>query len=181
MEQIRQDMKRHKRLLSVDTETSERNSVAVRYEDGVLVEGDTEIIDNGDGKHDGEDEDTTDYLLSETNHEPRFEDYRPVRDDVVNADLSRGMSNISIDSQGMLDQFPAPPIVYITSEDPSVCAPQRVSIVTTTLMFCSLDRSTYPSCPRQRVHPSQGRLDALRLFQHCLGHDIDGEQCRILC
>ena len=136
MEQIRQEMKRHKRLLSVDTEISERSSVTVPYEE--VEGGDTEIIGDANGKHAGEEEeDTTEYLLSETNLAARFQDYRATREDAVNTDLSHGISNISIDSQVMLDQFPAPPIVYITSEESTVRAPQLVSIETTTLILSS--------------------------------------------
>ncbi|KAF7799379.1 hypothetical protein EIP86_010611 [Pleurotus ostreatoroseus] len=126
MEQIRQDMKRHKRLLSVDTEVSERSSVTVPYEE--VEGGDTEIIGDANGKHAGEEEeDTTEYLLSETNLAARFQDYRATREDAVNTDLSHGISNISIDSQVMLDQFPAPPIVYITSEESTAGQPAAVA------------------------------------------------------
>ncbi|KAJ3548485.1 hypothetical protein NM688_g5296 [Phlebia brevispora] len=121
MEQIRQDMKRHKRLLSVDTEISERTSVAVPHipnEGYEIVEGDTEIFTDDDEKHVG-DEDSTDFLLSETNHQPPAGMLRRMTESTVEHELVQRFGNVSVDSQEMLEQFPAPPIVYITSEGSS--------------------------------------------------------------
>ena len=114
-------MRSHKRMLSVtETESSERNPDAVTPAadgDGHVVSpvgGDTDIIDftqPGDQNNATMSEDATEGLCNPADAPRIAHDFGQVM---------RRMSNISIDSQNMLDQFPEPPIVHISPGSPQV-------------------------------------------------------------
>lgn len=169
MNQIREDMKNHKRMLSTDTEGSGRLAVAVPYTPDDEVQEPTEAdIDIIDVQGVEDTVDTVDALLDP-------QDAPPTPDNMDH--LRRGLANVSIDSQGMLDQFPAPPLIHISDDQP-------VSSTTTLHLSANIDvdpdlyTASVPgyTCARNchdSVFAAKAGFDTLRLIQHSIRDHLD--------
>lgn len=132
MAQIRDDVKSSKRSFSVDTEASQlvrhdidRNGSGIQSntpdDNSFAYEHDTEIITENLDKYIAPSGHTTTTMNTRAHDGSSVQQYLPKVDSGAEdvKSLTRSLSQVSLDSQSLLHQFPAPPIGLLVTSPPT--------------------------------------------------------------